>query len=39
MLVNEKYLHFVNERLVEGEKSIFEPISESNHEKNKKEDK
>ena len=26
-LGNEKYLNFVKERLVEGEKSIFEPIS------------
>ena len=27
---NEKYLNFVNEKLVEGEKSIFEPISKLN---------
>ena len=26
-LVNEKYLNFVKEKLVKGEKSIFEPIS------------
>ena len=28
-LGNEKYLNFVKERLVEGEKSIFEPISKA----------
>ena len=29
-LVNEKYSNFVKERLAEGEKSIFKPISRSN---------
>ena len=29
-LVIEQYLNFVTERLVEREKSIFEPISKSN---------
>ena len=38
-LGNEKYLNFVKERLVEGEKSIFEPISKSNDQNSNKKDK
>ena len=29
-LVSEKYLNFVKESFLEGEKTIFEPISKSN---------
>ena len=35
-LPNEKYLNFVKERLVEREKSIFEPMSKSNIKTNNK---